>query len=100
MGANGQTLSTVLLLVVGTGGIGAAIAAIIKLPRERNSAAVTEAQGNAAAATNLLKQVSEDRDYWRDRALASERRLTDETKRADQAERLLEHERRQRGDAR
>lgn len=72
-----QTLSTILLLLVGSGGIGAAVMAIVKLPRERNSAAVTEAQGTATTATALLKQVSEERDDWRERALQAERELRD-----------------------
>lgn len=70
-----QTISTVLLALVGTGGVGAAIAAIWRLPRERNSSAVTEAQGNAATALELLKQMREERDEWRDRALGAESRL-------------------------
>lgn len=70
-----QTVSTILLVLVGSGGIGAAIAAIVRLPRERNSAAVTEAQGNAATALELLKQMREERDEWRERALAAEREL-------------------------
>jgi CBS domain containing-hemolysin-like protein len=75
--SNSQTLSTVLLLLVGSGGIGAAIMAIVKLPRERNSAAVTEAQGNAQTATTLLREVRQERDEWRDRALRAEREMRD-----------------------
>lgn len=72
-----QTLSSILLLLVGGGGISAAIAAIVKLPRERNSAAITEAQGNAATATALLREVREERDDWRERALTAERKVLD-----------------------
>jgi hypothetical protein len=79
-GGSGATLSTVVLLLVGTGGIGAAITAIIKLPRERNSAAVTEAQGNAAAATNLLREVTADRDYWKGRCMEAEKELDEHRK--------------------
>lgn len=73
--SSSQTLSTILLLLVGSGGIGAAVVAIVKLPRERNSAAVTEAQGNAAAATNLLREITADRDYWKERAMTAEKEL-------------------------
>lgn len=77
-----QTVSTILLALVGTGGIGAAIAAIVRLPRERNSAAVTDAQGNANTALELLKQMREERDEWRDRALHAEAELRKRTRRS------------------
>lgn len=74
---SGQTLSTILLVLVGSGGISAAIVAILRLPRERNSAAITEAQGNATTATVLLREVRLERDDWRERALTAERELRD-----------------------
>lgn len=75
--SGGQTLSTILLVLVGSGGISAAFIAILRLPRERNSAAITEAQGNAQTATALLVQVRDERDEWRERALTAEKELRD-----------------------
>lgn len=77
MSGSSQTLSTIMLVLVGSGGIGAAVAAIVRLPRERNSAAVTDAQGNATTAMELLEQMRRDRDEWRKRALRAEGELRD-----------------------
>lgn len=75
-----QTLSTILLVLIGSGGVTAALAAIVRLPRERDSAAITEAQGTASTATALLAEVRAERDDWRKRALRAECELRDRSR--------------------
>jgi chromosome segregation ATPase len=72
MSSNGSLVSTLLLVVIGTGGIGTAIMALLRLRPDANTAAVTQAQGAMDAMNSLIRELRLERDEWRDRALQAE----------------------------
>lgn len=67
------TMLTVLLSILGTGGIAGSIAALRKVPTDRNTAVVQQAQVAAGEWEDLARFHKEEARYWRQRALSCER---------------------------
>lgn len=63
----------ILFGVLGAGGLTGAVVALYKLRPDVNSAAVTQSQGAMETMRVLNEQLESDRDYWRKRAIDSER---------------------------
>lgn len=74
-------LTQLLLVLVGsTGGIGA-IVAFVRLRGDKDTAAITQAQGANEVLQETLEAVERDRDYWKARyetCLAQHRQLVHE----------------------
>jgi hypothetical protein len=67
-----EQLIGVILGAVGMSGIGGALLALIKLPSERNTQAVTDMGTVSKHWKELAEGLEQDRDDWRERALAAE----------------------------
>jgi hypothetical protein len=61
---SGSLLEPLLIGLVGSGGIIGAIVAFIKLGPERESAAISQAQGANEVLQETLEAVERQRDYW------------------------------------
>lgn len=62
---SGSLLEPLLIGLIGSGGIVGAIVAFIKLGPERESAAISQAQGANEVLQETLEAVERQRDYWR-----------------------------------
>jgi hypothetical protein len=69
-----QSLVQALVGLIGTGGIGGAIFAFLRWRPEASSAAVVDAQGAASEWKKIAGEYEEQRDYWQQRSITSERR--------------------------
>lgn len=70
--SGGGDLFQVLLGVLGGGGILSAVAAFFKLKPDANSAAVTQSQGAMETMALLNRDLEDERNTWRARALKAE----------------------------
>lgn len=60
-------VTPLLIALLTSGGIVGAVVAWVKLPTDKVTAAVTQAQGAASVLEATLQSVEDDRDYWRRR---------------------------------
>ena len=63
----GGPLTEILLVVAGAGGLTGALVALVKLPGDKGTAAITQAQGANEVLQETLEAVERDRDYWKGR---------------------------------
>lgn len=75
---NTTTLIQLVLGGFGISGILGAGVALFKLRPDVNSAAVTQSQGAMETMQTLNDELKQDRDAWRDRAIAAEKLLRDQ----------------------
>jgi hypothetical protein len=66
------TVVQIIIGVVGTSGVIGAFVALAKLKPDVNSAAVTQSQGAIETMAILQRQLEDERNQWRERALNAE----------------------------
>lgn len=72
-----SSLATELLIgLVGSAGVTGALIAFLKLPGDKTTAAVSQAQGANEILQATLDEVIRERDYWRDRYQACAVQMT------------------------
>lgn len=75
LAAEASGLTITLIALIGSGGIAGAIVAILKLGSDKNSAAVSQAQGAMETMQGLNEDLVIDRNYWRDQAKERRERI-------------------------
>ena len=94
---NSNLLVQLLLGGFGVSGVVGAVVAIYKLRPDVNSQAVVQAQGAMESMPSLNEDLTKDRSYWRDRAIAAERECAKRTRaleeERDRLTKVLEEER-------
>lgn len=74
---SGITTVQVVLAALGSGGLIGAVVALLKLRPDANTAAVTQSQGAMETMAILNKQLEDERNEWRARALGAEHELAE-----------------------
>lgn len=70
-----ELLVQIILGGLGTTGVVGAVVALYKLRPDLNSAAVTQSQGAMETMRGLNEELTQDRDYWRKRAVDAEKQV-------------------------